>query len=395
MRVSIAFAVLLTSFAAAAQEPPPPQDAPADELLVEGERPGPSLWRIHDQDSEIYVLATVPYLPRGFQWNDHAVEAIVKRSKEVLTEARIEAGAGDRTRLAFAMVRTLTFNRDRLYMPKDETLETRVGPELAAAFTHARAQAQAQIAARKAKEKAKTKGSDGNAEKDGDGAAEEEGDANDASTSVAAKDEQKKEKPDRLYPFLQSGELTGEAARGAGLARFEPINHRIERLARQAHVPTRPLFERDLVYRDLKKLLVSIKGFKPETDKACVADAVDFAENKLPRVAVLSEAWAVGDVAALRASAEAPRLSPCLEKVSAELGDLATLGGVSLSEFAGSDVLADGLQATLKKPGVRLAVLSSDGLLSKGGVFDVLRARGIEIDEPKQPEPVSAAPTAP
>ncbi|MBY0421892.1 MAG: hypothetical protein K2Q06_06275, partial [Parvularculaceae bacterium] len=132
------------------------------------------------------------------------------------------------------------------------------------------------------------------------------------------------------------------------------------------------------------KFLTSMQNFSTETDRACVAEAVDFADNRLERQRVLAEAWAVGDAAALRRSAEAPRESDCLKAVSAELGGLATFGGQTIADIVAPEFLADVLEKSLDKPGVRLAVVNADGFLSAGGALDVLRERGVAVDAPDE-----------
>lgn len=365
MRFIPIVAVIFLACAANAQPvSPPPESGASEEILVAEERGGPSFWRLHDGDTEIFVLPAVSFLPKGFRWNDRGVARLVAKSDSVLIGARIEASAGDKARMAGAMLRTMTVSRGRLYMPKGETLETHVGPELAAAF----ARASARVEARR-----KSEGRD-----DADTADATAAEADDAAIERELADAD----PSRRHPFLQANALTGAAAKSAGLVAFRGVDKRVEKIADKADVPVRPLVEKRLVFSDAKKFLTSMKDFSDETDRACVAEAVDFADNRLERQRMLAEAWANGDAAALRRAAEAPRESACLNAVSRELGGLATFGGQTIADIVAPEFLADALETSLEKPGVRLAVVNADGFLAAGGALDVLRERGVAIDAP-------------
>jgi hypothetical protein len=369
------FAPVLVAFGvgisvASAQIEPLPTEAP-EEIVVAEEREGPRFWRVHDGDTEIFVLPSVSYLPADFIWNDRGVARLLERADSVLTTARVEASAGDKARLMGAMLRTMTVNRGRIFMPKDETLETHVGPDLARAFEAAFARAKAREAARK---------------KSGDDAS---GLADIDEAAVA--NELEDLDPKRVHPFLQANQLWDAAVDGAGLKTFSVIEKRVARLADRADVPVRAMIEKNLAFSDAKNFLTSMKDFSPETDRACISDAVEFAERRLSRAYLLAEAWARGDVETLARSAEAPRESACMKAVSRELGGLATFGGATLDEISGPNLVAGALEDSLKKPGLRLAVVHADGWLSAGGARDTLRARGVAVDEPSARRPPEAA----
>lgn len=372
MRVFAPFivGVSFTFCGAHAQTDLPAAEAP-QEIVVAEEREGPRFWRVHDGDTEIFVLPSATYLPADFVWNDRGVARLLERADSVLTTARVETSAGDKARLMGAMLSTMTIKRGRIFMPKNETLETHVGPELARAFDAALARAKAREASRK-----KSKG-------DASGLVE----ADEAAVAGELEDLD----PKRVHPFLQANQLWEASIDGAGLKTFSVVEKRVKRLADRADVPVRAMIEKNLAFSDAKNFLTSMKDFSPETDRACIGDAVEFAEHRLARAYVLAEAWARGDVETLARSAEAPRESACMQAVSRELGGLATFGGATLAEISGPDLVAGALEDSLKKPGVRLAIVHADGWLSAGGARDALRARGVAVDEPPAPQPPEAA----
>lgn len=370
---SIAFAVFaLASGAVRAQPAEPgleagPETAPPQEVLVEEEREGPSFWRVHDGDTEIYVLPSVTYLPDNFVWNDRGVARLLERADSVLTTARVEASAGDKARLMGAMLSTMTIKRGRLFMPKGETLASHVGPDLARAYDAALAKAEARKVSRKKnrKDEEVSRGLD---------------DIDDAALAKEMEDAD----PKRVHPFIQANQLWDAAVDGAGLKTFGAVEKRVSRLADRADVPVRAMIEKNLAFKDAKNFLTSMKDFAPETDSACIADSVDFAEKRLGRAHALAEAWAGGDVETLVRYAEPPRESACMQAVSRELGGLATFGGATLAEISGPDLVAGAIADALKKPGLRLAIVHADGWLSKGGALETLRARGVSVDDPPE-----------
>lgn len=371
-RVFAAAAAAMLGAAAAQPAPSTLEGPPPDEILVAEEREGPSFWRVHDADTEIFVLPSVTFLPEDFVWNDRGVARLLERADEVLTPVRVDAGAGDMARFMGAMLRTMTVSRGRLFMPKDETLATHVGADLAQAYDVALARAEARKDARKKSNK--QAGKQESAEVGDDGLA----DVDDATAARALEDVD----PTRTHPFIQANRLWSAAVDSAGLKSFRVVEKRVSRLADRADVKVRALAEKNLAFSDAKKLLTSMRDFSPQTDSTCIAASIDFAERRLGRTHRLAEAWARGDARALADAAEPPRESACALAISSELGGLSTFGGATLAEILGSDLVAAAIEDSLQKPGVRLAIVSSDGWLSKGGAMDALRARGIAVDDP-------------
>jgi uncharacterized protein YbaP (TraB family) len=63
-------------------------------VLVTGEHPGPGLWKISKDDHVMWVLGTYGPLPKGMTWRSQAVEARIAESKEVLLPATVEVDVG-------------------------------------------------------------------------------------------------------------------------------------------------------------------------------------------------------------------------------------------------------------------------------------------------------------
>jgi TraB/PrgY/gumN family len=72
---------------------PPTDELPVDEIVVTGEYPGPGLWKV-TRDGEpaghaLWIIGDPPPMPKRLAWKSTAVEAVVLRSQEILTDTRV------------------------------------------------------------------------------------------------------------------------------------------------------------------------------------------------------------------------------------------------------------------------------------------------------------------
>lgn len=56
-----------------------------EEYLVEGEQPGPGLWKVSRDNHTLWVLGVLSPLPKQMQWRSHQVEETLKQSQEFIT----------------------------------------------------------------------------------------------------------------------------------------------------------------------------------------------------------------------------------------------------------------------------------------------------------------------
>jgi hypothetical protein len=80
----------------AAQEVPADEAAePAiEEVVVSGEQPGPELWKVSKGDHVLWILGTLTPLPEKMTWRSRHVEQVIASSQEVITTTSIEADIG-------------------------------------------------------------------------------------------------------------------------------------------------------------------------------------------------------------------------------------------------------------------------------------------------------------
>ncbi len=360
--------------------PPPPQAAvsvePEDVVVVRGRRTGPRLWRVHDRDTEMYVFVTVGWLPEDLEWDDTAIRSVLQDADLVITDFDIDAGALDNSRLIGSFLRTIVFNRGRLFMPRGTTLADKVGDDLAARFSAAMAAAELRGEERRDRIRAARRDDDPGTDPDLEAARFAELEDSALAERLADFD------PGRLHPFFQAANLESAAPESVGLE-FIEVGREAARLARREGVPHEAIQVFDLAVRDITSILREARNFSEDTNRICIEEALRVAEDDLPRLHTLAYAWAAGDAAALRAAAAEPRERRCVNQLETEIGALETLGGVRRDDIPVFEIWTERLLAEMERPGVRLAIIDSDFWLTpEKGVLDRLRAAGVEVSGP-------------
>ncbi len=389
-----------------------------DEIVVQGERQGPRFWRVYrkadtdamapsentrkkDAPPELFVLPTVRFTPDEFEFYDDHITRILDESVEILTSPEAGLGGGNRARLIGTAINTLVFNRSRIYMPKGVTLADRVGADLAAEFDRERARQSLLAEKKRAERRAKKKTDD----PDDEDVSNDDNDDNDNASSKSADKKNKFSEAalekavgdldeSRLHPFFQTQGLFSDSIDAAGLEGFQQTERYLKRLTKKTkskpRAKMRPIITYDLAYKDLKTGLRSVKNFSDETNQLCIASAVEFSQETVLEQSAIAEAWATGNVQALKAlllddASGAPReddTNACFEAVSAEVGELKTFNGQALSDIDTPTLWADELDKLLKESGVRIALVPAGVWLRKDGLREQLIALGYTVDGP-------------
>lgn len=92
--------ISITTFAQTESEAPPEQ------VLVVGQKPGPGMWKVTKGDHVLWVFGSYGPLPKKMEWRSHEVEAVMAQSQELLLEPGAKLGVGwlrGLTLLPFAM----------------------------------------------------------------------------------------------------------------------------------------------------------------------------------------------------------------------------------------------------------------------------------------------------
>lgn len=227
-------------------------DAPEEEIVITGKQPGPKMWLVPDEDSEVWILGVTNYLPKGVQWDTERVSSILRRANLVVAQTEVKAGV-------FTMVDVLLTDRDLFFLPKKQRLAQVLEPSL-----HARVVA--------AREKYKV-------------------------------DENRQE---RLRPAFAGLMLIGAAIKQAGLEAGRNPEDQVKKLARRNGVKIKPL----QVIKG-KQAVKAAQEISDAAQIACLEAALVVADRASTLLRGYSRAWARGDIATLRANPPPPELRTC------------------------------------------------------------------------------------
>jgi hypothetical protein len=306
------------------------QGAPLEEVLVTGQQPGPGLWKVTRPDDVnghvLWILGNYSPLPKKLSWRSTELESVLAQSQAVLAPVSVSASAGPLG--GITLLPTLIGVRDN---PGGQKLQDVVPPDLYARWLPL---------------KARYLGRD--------------------------------EGVESWRPIFAAQELYRAALKQKSLVPYDGIWPAVEKLARKAKVS---IVETEIELK-VEKPRASIKEFKttPLDDVECFARTLQRLESDLDLMRERANAWAVGDVARLRALAPVERASACIGVV---------LESSFMQQRGYGDVLVraksawvDAIEQALVKYPSSVTVLSVDEILKPNGYVAELRQRGYEIEEP-------------
>jgi hypothetical protein len=309
---------------------PAQQDEALEEVLVTGQQPGPGLWKLTrpgDPNGHVlWVLGNYSPLPRKLSWRSTELEVVLANSQAVLAPVSINTSVG---RLAgIALLPSLIGVRRN---PGDKRLQEVVPADLYERWLTLKA------------------------------------------TYLG-----KNQGVEEWRPIFAAQELYRAALKKKGLAPYEGVWPAVERLARKARVP---IIETGIEIA-VDEPRASIKEFKttPLSDVECFARTLQRLESDLDLMRERANAWAVGDVARLRALAPVERASACIGMVLEssfvqERGYGDVLDRVKVAWVAAAE------QALLTRAS-SVAVLPVDEILKPDGYVAHLRSKGYRVEEP-------------
>jgi uncharacterized protein YbaP (TraB family) len=317
MRRSLAPAAVLAALAlgpaAMAQEPAAPSpDALVAEVEVIAHLPGPALWRVSTPRSQLWIVGLSTPLPKTFAWDSRRLQTALHGAHELVLPPGASASVGD-------VVGLMLDRGHLLHQPRGETLRAGMPEPLRARF--------------------------------------------EAAARAAGQDPAHY---DPWRPVVAALFLVNDIDRRQGLDPAGP-QRAVADLARREHVRVRPLTN----YKAMD-LVRSWKQITPDAAMTCLTLAVNLAERSATDTPLRAQAWARGDVAAVRAIDAATSPDQCLNAAPAAR---------QLLDRVAADWAAD-LARALARPGKTVAAIDLDSLTRKGGLLDQLRAQGLEVIGP-------------
>lgn len=299
--------------------------------------PGPGLWKVYRGDHVMWVLGTVSPLPADMAWNSARMRALVASADAVIREPSlvIDAKLG-----FFAKLALLPSVIGVRSLPDDKHLGDVLPPA-----THARW----------SRLKREYIGSDSTVE--------------------------------GWRPVFAGERLYDRALRRHGLSSRDVVLAAVAEAAKarglQMTAPTAKLTLADpkAVLKDFKRTDL--------TDVRCFEAILDRVENEMGALGARADAWASGDIAALRTMVHADPGDTCMDAVLG--GSVGAKYGIDrLHAQAEAKWLADA-EASLAEHRSTVAVMSMHDVLGSNGLLARLAAKGYRVEAPDAASPADAS----
>lgn len=299
----------------AVAQTPPVETWGTPEVVEVQAAPGPAVWHLTRGDSEVWVLGTVGGMPDGLKWNKEYLAELLDGAQAILLPPRPSVGV-------FEGAWFLLNNGSKLSLPRGQSLEPSLSPELRARF----------IATREHLDQKESRYS------------------TDTPLRAAL----------RLFQDLQDK---------LDLTREEPRDT-ISSLARSKHVPSKPIARYEVLdaAEDVLKLNL-------DQQRVCLAQSVDDVDRQLLHAIPAAQAWAIGDIRDVKANYAESRLADC---VIAAVHSVAGINERNVADYTAA------INAALDKPGKTIAVIDIGPLLRRGGVLERLGALNAAIEGPAE-----------
>lgn len=308
---------------------PPPEVANLPVVVVSGVQPGPGLWKVSKDGHVMWVLGTLSPLPRAMQWQSREVEQVLGASQQVLREpsVQLKADVGFLGKL-FLLPSAYSARKN----DDGATLQQVLPPPVYARW---------QVL------KQKYLGDDRGVE--------------------------------RWRPLFAAQELYKKALKANGLSRSGGVEASVDELAKRSGVPELPTDYRVLIEHPR----AAIKAFKQAAprDTTCFIRTLDSVEHDMPAMTARANAWATGDLQALRELPDSDRHDACVAAV-AGAGFAQTLGLDDVPAKQRATWLAAARKA-LHDNAQTFALLPMDELLKPDGYLAALQAEGYQVDAPE------------
>ena len=318
---------------AATTTAPGPATAVLETVLVSGEQPGPGMWRVSKGDNVLWIVGIQSPMPKKMTWRAKKVEATVANSQEVLGQPG--ASVSLKQIGYFRALTLIPSAMESVKNPDGATLR-----ELVPADVYTRWQAL----------RSKYIG-------------EYQDDDNDL---------------ERSRPMFAAGKLYREAIAKGGMTFTSPVTAVINDAAKKHTVKitsvtvTPPTDNARSAINELKKTRLA--------DLDCFTKTIERIETDLQSMRQRANAWATGDINAIRALPINDQREAC-EAAIRDAGFVKTLGVQNLPAQIEAAWMS-AAEAALAKNKSTVATLSMPQLLAPNGYLSKLKAKGYVVEEP-------------
>jgi uncharacterized protein YbaP (TraB family) len=300
-----------------------------DAVVVAGEQPGPGLWRVYkDDDHVLYILGTISPLPKKMTWLSKEVENTLAQSQELLHGPSVGI--------------VVERNMFRVMMLVPALLGARNNPDKQKLVDVLPAELHARWLVLKQKYIGRSR-------------------------SV-----------ERRRPILAAQKLYSEAIKDVGLTEKPQISPLVLKAAKRHDlVETRPSIMITIEHpramlKDLSKTTLD--------DVECFGKTLDHLETDIGTMALRANAWATGDIDALRDLPFVDAGPACIKALLD--APVIQANGLADSEARARAEWLAAAEAALGKNASTFAMLPMGQLLKPDGYLEALRVKGYEIEEP-------------
>ncbi len=303
--------------------------ATLDVVVVSGAQPGPGLWKVSRDGRVLWVMGVLSPLPKRMEWNTLEVEDRIAASGVVLLPPTVHITAKGAKLGGIFLLPSLLSARNN---PGKEKLVDVLPPA-----DYARWQ----------RLKAVHLGRDRGVEK--------------------------------RRPILAAMALRDKALDAHDLDERNIVREAVTRIAKRAEVPVERA-DINLVVEDPKAALKEF-GSRPLDDLECFRRTLDQVENDLDTLALRANAWALGDLAQLRALTYTDNAKACTDALlQSGLGQ--SRGFDELPAKVQAAWLADAEKALATHP-ESFALLSMAQVLGPSGYLAALKQKGYAVESPE------------
>jgi uncharacterized protein YbaP (TraB family) len=318
------------TFAQTPNQAQPPADVAAtelDQVLVTGEQPGPGLWKVSKDDHVLWILGTLAPLPKKMSWRSKDTEAVIADSQEVIGDSSAKINVG--------------FFRGLTLVPS--LLRARKNPDGAKLKDVLSAEQYARWSALKAKYIGRDNGIESR------------------------------------RPMLAAQELYEKAVDRSGLSSKNAAWDVVKQAAKKNKIPvTSPKI--DIELDDPKATIKEFETTPVAADIACLETTMQRIETDMQSMQLRANAWASGDLNALRSLPYPDQKVTCLAAVSSAPG---LRDRVQQVQERMVNAWMTAVQTALAKNRSTLAVVSIAELVKPNGRLARLRALGYTVEEPQ------------
>lgn len=305
-------------------------DAPPEQILIVGQRPGPGLWKISRDDHVLWIFGTYSPLPFKMVWRSQQVEKVLAQSQEILGAPGTSIGVGFSQ--AFNLITALPFAIGAKQNPDGALLQDVVPAEVYARWTVL---------------KKKYMGDDAGIEKE--------------------------------RPIFAAPALFARATAQAGLGNDNDVIKSITQFARKNNVKYTPTG----ITLHLDNPRGALRDFKksPIEDLECFTKTIDRLEVDLDAMRARANAWAIGDVEQMRKLSYPDQAQACNSAVFNSPAMKSLPGAASLEQRMRDTWLA-AAEKSLAANKSTFALLPVSKLLDPAGMLADLQAKGYSVEQP-------------